>query len=164
MPPVTPSSTATATALPLESEAIFSSLNAVLLGWLLLALAPRWRYTAGVTLALGAGYSLLYAALALEAALEGDQPEGAGFGSLAAVQALFSKPRNVLAGWTHYIAYDLLIARGAVLDSHTRGVPWMLMTACLPLMLMVGPLGLVAYLGVASFYPSPQSKSQAKAD
>ena len=97
-------------------------------------------------------------------ALEGDQPEGAGFGSLAAVQALFSKPRNVLAGWTHYIAYDLLIARGAVLDSHTRGVPWMLMTACLPLMLMVGPLGLVAYLGVASFYPSPQSKSQAKAD
>ena len=146
-------------ALP-SSERIFASLNLVLVGWALLVVAPRWRHTGNATLGIALAYALLYALLAGEAALDEDQPEGGGFGSLAAVTALFSKPRNVLLGWTHYISYDLLIARGCVLDSLQRGVPWLVMALCLPVLLMLGPLGLVLYAVVASLYPMPVARQE----
>lgn len=142
--------------LPLQSDAAFQALNFVCVGWALLALAPRWQHTPKATLAIAAAYSALYAALVVEAALggAGEQPEGAGFGSLAAVVALVSKERNVLAGWTHYIAYDLLVARGCVLDARTRGVPWIMVSLLMPLFLLAGPVGLVAYLALAALYPA----------
>ena len=139
--------------LPLESDVAFEALNFVCVGWALLALAPRWRHTPKATLAIAAAYSALYAAFVVEAALS-SQPEGAGFGSLATVRALFSKERNVLAGWTHYIAYDLLVARGCVLDARTRGVPWVMVSLLMPLFLLTGPVGLVAYLALAALYPA----------
>ena len=93
--------------LPVESDTAFEALNLSLVGWVLLAFAPRWRRTPAITLAIAAASSVLYVCLAVEGVLggAGTQPEGAGFGSLQAVSALFSKERNVLAGWTHYIAY-----------------------------------------------------------
>lgn len=144
-----------ATLLPLSNESAFALLNGVLVGWVLLFLAPRWRYTPSATLAIGVGYTVVYTVLVLEAALPGAAPlpEGAGFGTLEAVQKLFAAPRAVLGGWTHYVAYDLLVARGCVLDALARGIPRLLWTATLPLLLMVGPAGLLAYVAIAAAYP-----------
>ncbi len=40
-----------------------------------------------------------------------------GFGSLAEVALLFSNPHILLAGWIHYLAFDLFIGGWEVRDA-----------------------------------------------
>ena len=51
-----------------------------------------------------------------------------------------------MAGWTHYIAFDLFVGRWIVMDSQQAGVPHIAVAWLLPLTLMAGPCGLAAYL------------------
>jgi hypothetical protein len=46
------------------------------------------------------------------------------------------------------IAFDLFVGRWAWLDSRERGVPSLVMAPLLVLTILLGPLGLAAYLGV----------------
>ena len=63
-------------------------------GWLLVLVAPRWR---GSQVAAGA-LIVRY------------MPGAAGgFDSLPAVATLFQHPGLLLAGWAHYLAFDLFI-------------------------------------------------------
>ena len=115
-------------------------------GWLALAaspLSPRLLLPLGgvaVPLALCALY-VACAALSLPGA------EG-GFGSLADVMILFTAPGAVLAGWVHYLAFDLLVGGWQVRDARARSVPHLAVLPCLFLTLMLGPVGLLAYLGL----------------
>ena len=43
-----------------------------------------------------------------------------GFGSLAEVMALFTMPEIALAGWIHYLAFDLFLGAGEVQDGAAR--------------------------------------------
>lgn len=129
----------------MDPETIFSLAGAAAMtGWAALALsplAPRWLLPYGgyvVPLAL----SGLYAALALWSL---PSAEG-GFGSLAEVAALFAAPSALLTGWVHYLAFDLLVGGWEVRDARVRGVPHWAVIPCLVLTLMLGPLGLLAYL------------------
>ncbi|MGC4082549.1 MAG: ABA4-like family protein [Vicinamibacterales bacterium] len=71
-----------------------------------------------------------------------------GFGSLAAVSLLFANDRLLLAGWLHYLAFDLLVGRWEAGDAAERGLsPW-LAAPCLALTFMFGPAGWLAYLVV----------------
>jgi Domain of unknown function (DUF4281) len=127
-----------------------------LLGWLLLlgalfapargAWRPRLLMLAGRVwpLVLAAGYA---AALL---AHWGSVP-GGGFGTLEQVAALFASPGNLLAGWVHYLAFDLFIGSWAVADAQARGLQgarrW-LMVPVLALIFMFGPVGLLLYFAV----------------
>ena len=71
-------------------------------------------------------------------------PDG-GFGSLVQVKALFTQDRAVLAGWVHYLAFDLFIGCWEVLDSRDRGINHFLVIPCLLLTFMFGPVGLLLY-------------------
>ena len=51
----------------------------------------------------------------------------------------------MLAGWTHYIAFDLMMARHVVIDSQSSGIPHLAIVWAIPLTLMAGPAGLFAY-------------------
>jgi hypothetical protein len=51
------------------------------------------------------------------------------------------------------IAFDLFVGRWSWLDSRTRGVPALIMSPVLLLTILLGPLGLLAYLLVRSRYP-----------
>ena len=42
---------------------------------------------------------------------------GAGFNSIAQVRALFSVDRALVAGWIHYLAFDLFIGSWEVRDA-----------------------------------------------
>ena len=101
----------------MTAEQVFSIGNTIaLLGWLLLVtLGPR-RWVA--PLITGAILPLLFAVLygSLLAAHWGETP-GGGFGSLAQVAALFSNPWLLLAGWVHYLAFDLFIGSWEVRDA-----------------------------------------------
>ena len=52
----------------------------------------------------------------------------------------------LLAGWLHYLAFDLFVGSWEVRDSRRVGVHHLLVIPCLFLTLMMGPVGLLAYL------------------
>ena len=128
-------------------EGIFSGLSTLaMIGWLALALAPLQRTLCVAfarTLAL-----LLAAAYLAQFFLTTETVDGGGFGSLAAVTALFSAPGNLMMGWTHYLAFDLFIGSWEVEDAAKAGVPHWLLLPCLFLTLMLGPIGLLLYFAI----------------
>ena len=71
-----------------------------------------------------------------------------GFGSLADVSLLFSEPALLLAGWVHYLAFDLFIGAWEVRDAQKHGVPHLLVVPCLILTFMLGPIGLLLYFAI----------------
>lgn len=117
----------------------------VLPAWLLLAFAPNWRYTDRLVHALW--IPVLLGSVYLIALVVGPEPaEGAGFSSLAGVMLIFTSPISVLAGWVHYLAFDLFVGAWQVRDAKRRGLSHWLVVPCLLATLMFGPLGLTAYL------------------
>ena len=115
---------------------------AVLPGWAILILAPRrWPVlnavpAVAIPLALSAGY----AALVL-VHFDAAAAAGGGFGSRAAVRALFADDWMLLAGWVHYLAFDLALGAMAAAAMDRAGVGRILQGAILPLVFLLGPLG-----------------------
>ncbi len=116
----------------------------VLPAWLLLVLLPKWAWTeklvfhAWIPALLASCYIFsFYSAHPL--------PEGSGFGSLEQVMIFFQSPYAALAGWIHYLAFDLFIGAWEVRDSQRRGVNHLLVVPCLILTLLAGPVGLLLY-------------------
>ena len=68
-----------------------------------------------------------------------------GFGSLAGVAQLFSNPWLLLAGWVHYLAFDLFIGSWEVRDARNRGIAHWMVIPCLALTFFFGPVGLLLY-------------------
>jgi hypothetical protein len=125
-------------------EAVFSMASTVVLpGWLLLVFAPRWRHTARLVCAvlIPGLLAVLYAALI---AARWGGAEG-GFSSLADVQKLFADPWILLAGWVHYLVFDLFIGAWEVRDAGRLGLPHLLVVPCLVLTFLFGPAGLLLY-------------------
>jgi hypothetical protein len=74
---------------------------------------------------------------------------GADFGSLAGVQALFGNPWWTLAGWLHYLAFDLLIGSWQSREALRIAMPRPLLLVCLFLTFMLGPIGWLLFVGSA---------------
>jgi hypothetical protein len=115
----------------------------VLPGWLLLLLVPRWRWgTDFVAPVLIPGLlALLYLGLMI-GNLSG--AEG-GFGSLDEVARLFQNRSLLLAGWIHYLAFDLFIGSWEVRDAQRLGIHHGLVMPCLVFTFLLGPVGLLLY-------------------
>ena len=132
-------------------DLIFTVANGfALLGWLLLAFAPRWRFTHAVVVS-GAMSLVLAGLYSVLLWMFHGTGEG-GFGSLLEVVKLFRQPAMVLAGWVHYLAFDLFIGGWELRDAQRRGVPHLLLLPCLGLTLMFGPVGLLLYFGVRRLF------------
>lgn len=130
----------------MSPEQIFSLAGALsMLGWAGLVLAPRWTITRDwlapvvVPLLIGVVYVTLMLTYIDRA------PEGGGFDSLAGVAALFSVEELLLAGWIHYLAFDLFVGAWEVKDAQEQGIHHLLVIPCLILTLMAGPGGLLLY-------------------
>jgi hypothetical protein len=114
---------------------------AVLPGWAILIFAPRGRWAwldAVPALILPFGLSALYTGVVLAHF----SASGSGFGSIADVRALFASDYGLLAGWVHYLAFDLMI--GAVM-AQRMDAAGLARTAQAPLLVLIflfGPLGL----------------------
>ena len=130
----------------MNPDLAFTIFNAAVIpAWLLLVLAPDREITHKLVHALWIPV-LLAVAYLTAFALNPASPEGGGFGSLEGVMILFTSPHAVLAGWIHYLAFDLFVGAWEVRDAARRGVPHLLVVPCLGLTLMLGPAGLMAYL------------------
>ncbi len=128
----------------MNPETAFSVLNAIALAsWLALIVRPqhplvrRWTHLGAPLL-----FAVVYVAIiAARAGRAGDD-----FSSLAGVATLFRDEWILLAGWVHYLAFDLLIGAWEVRDAELRGLPQWRVAPCLVLTFLFGPAGWLLYL------------------
>ena len=130
-------------------QQIFAITNTVaVVGWILLAVLPGRRWVTEVVTgkALPVFFAVVYVAIAVAVF-----PSAEGtFSTLDGVATLFSNPWLLLAGWLHYLAFDLLIGTWEARDARERGVPHLLLVPCLFTTLMFGPAGWLLYLAARS--------------
>lgn len=129
----------------MTAESLFSLAGTLVLpGWLLLFVLPRWQPVTCIvtTIVIPGALALLYSGLVLThwAGSQG------GFGSLAEVSQLFGNEYLLLAGWIHYLAFDLFIGSWEVRDAKRNGIPHLAIVPCLLLTFLFGPAGLLTYL------------------
>jgi Domain of unknown function (DUF4281) len=139
----------------MTADTLFSLGNFVATAaWLLLAAAPRRRWA---TLATGTFVPLMLS-LAYFAVLALHWGEGRGsFASLRGVSELFSNDWVLLAGWIHYLAFDLLVGTLEARDAIEHGIPRWLLLPCLLLTFLFGPIGWLAYNAVRAGFVGPRA-------
>lgn len=134
----------------MKAEQIFSIANLIALAaWILLAVAPRWSLTKKIIIS-GAIPLLLSVAYLILIVLFFGSAEG-GFSSLAGVMKLFTNEWAVLAGWIHYLAFDLLIGIWEVKDAQAKNISHWFVIPCLFLTFMLGPIGFLLYVVLRTF-------------
>ena len=67
------------------------------------------------------------------------------FNSLAGVMSLFTDKLGVVAGWAHYLAFDLFVGLWITSDAVKRGINRWLLLPCQILTFMFGPMGFLVY-------------------
>ena len=131
----------------MSPQQLFAVLNGIaIVGWVLLAAVPGRRWVTDVVTgtALPIVFALVYVAIVVTTF---GSAEGS-FSTLDGVASLFRNPWLLVAGWTHYLAFDLLIGTWETRDARDRGIPHLLLIPCLFLTLMFGPAGWLLYMGV----------------
>ncbi len=133
----------------MSPEIIFQTTNPLaLVGWILLLVAPlipKWSDRI-------AGYllpALLAVIYALMLVSHIGNVEG-GFGNLPEVMSLFTLPGLVMAGWLHYLAFDLFIGPWEVRTTRKEGIEHWMVIPCLALTLFAGPVGFLLFLALRS--------------
>jgi hypothetical protein len=132
----------------MNPSAIFSLVNGIaLIAWLALMVRPRHAW---VTRLAGWIVPMVFALVyAVIIALRIGRVEG-DFSSLAGVAALFRDPWVLLAGWVHYLAFDLLTGVWETKDAAMRNIPHLRVVPCLILTFLFGPVGWLLYVLVRS--------------
>jgi len=106
---------------------------------------PKWKVTRFlidykvIPLALSILYAI-YISIAMQ------MGGGMDFGSLASVMDLFTEENAVLAGWVHYLAFDLVVGMWMLDQNRKLGIHQLLMAPCLFATFMLGPLGFLLFV------------------
>ena len=130
-----------------------------MLGWAILIFAPRGIRWLDMLprLVIPLGLAVVYSGLALGFMYQ----SGGGFGSIAAVRTLFASDPVLLAGWVHYLAFDLLIGGFVAARLDAAGVARLVQAPVLVAIFMLGPLGLLMGLlteaGARGRFPVPHT-------
>lgn len=134
----------------MDPAIVFSAANKLAMaGWLAMLVAPRTRLVIWWICGLGipALFSALYTLFML---LYAPHAEG-GFSSLAEVALLFRHDGVLLAGWVHYLAFDMFIGAWMCRIAAAEQMnPWAV-RLCLPPTFLVGPVGLLLFLMLRFF-------------
>jgi len=146
-------------------DTIFSGCSALAtLGWLGLAVLPGQRWVVEIVARMVIPLAIACVYFFLMVTHYGEAPTGAGFGSLDGVAALFTVRGLLLAGWIHYLAFDLFVGSWEVSDARASGIHHLWVVPCLFATFMVGPIGLALYFvvkGVHRLVRSPASEQPA---
>ncbi len=73
-------------------------------------------------------------------------PDASGFASLDALVSTFSVKEAVVAGWAHYLVFDLFVGAWIARDAQRVGINPFVVAPTLLLTFVVGPIGLLSYL------------------
>lgn len=139
----------------------FSYANAIAMaGWLALLLLPRWPVL--VSLLKFGLIGLLSIAYAVLIMVYFFRVEGGGFGSIAEVRQLFLSDGGLLAGWIHYLAFDLFIGLWIAERADRASLSRLLQAPILIATFMFGPVGLLMFYatrGAQTLLPSAAARS-----
>ena len=126
-------------------EQLFASASVLaMLGWCILVFFPRgWKWLNPVAsmlipLVLSVLYSVLIARYFFSA-------EG-GFDTLVNVQRLFTYPAVALAGWVHYLAFDLFLGGVIAKQADEIGLSRLIQAPIFLLTFMFGPFGYLLFM------------------
>ena len=122
-----------------------------MLGWFVLILLPRrWPFVLWLPrYIIPFGLSLLYAGLAMSHFFS---VEGGGYGSLDQVRTLLGKEEMLLAGWVHYLAFDLFIGGWIAVEADRIGMSRLIQAPILVATFLFGPVGLATFLAMRTGY------------
>lgn len=130
-------------------ESLFGMANTLaMLGWAALILLPRWQILRralrdGLVTLLAVAYVTLILGYFF-------QIEGGGFDSIATVRTLFASDPVLLAGWFHYLAFDLFVGIWIAGRADEIALSRFLQAPILVATLMFGPLGLLLFYAALS--------------
>src|SRR4051794_28221245 len=127
-------------------DSIFSICgNLAMLGWIGLALLPGQRLVVEVLARMVIPLAIACAYVFLMVTNYPSAPADANFGSLDGIASLFTVRGLLLAGWIHYLAFDLFVGSWEVSDARANGIHHLFVVPCLFLTFMAGPAGLALY-------------------
>lgn len=120
--------------------------------WLLMLILPNWRITRWLVKSKMVIVILCFVYLFYIIG-HFDWKSFSDFGSLEGIKALFANDNLLLAGWIHYLAFDLFAGSWIWQNAKTRHVPHAWVVPSLLLCFIMGPVGLLFYLGARLLYP-----------
>ncbi len=130
---------------------VFSIANTTALPmWLLMIILPKWKVTRFlidykiIPLLL----AIVYAIYIVMAMLDGPAMD---FGSLESVMALFTSENAVVAGWVHYLVFDMLVGMWMLDQNKGLKLHPIIMAPCLILTFMLGPVGFILFMSIRAF-------------
>jgi hypothetical protein len=118
----------------------------VLTGWLLLLVAPKWKYTSRIsTYICVLLLSVIYSIIIIHT-LSGF--DWRSFSTLQNVRQLFQSDEALLAGWIHYLAFDLFMGVYILKQTQEYKIPHLFNLFLLPLTFLFGPLGYTVFMSI----------------
>jgi hypothetical protein len=134
-------------------EQLFSLASmAAMIGWAGLILAPRHHLViGGLRYGLIGALSVTYTVLIM---LYFFRVEGGGFNSIAEVRALFLADGGLVAGWVHYLAFDLFIGIWIAEAADRAGMSRLMQAPILIATFMFGPIGLLLFMVARIIQPA----------
>jgi hypothetical protein len=144
----------------METETIFRIANSVaVVGWLFLLASPfvpkiaHYVSAAAIPLLLAIVYSSLV--MAFWSSGQG------GFDSLEHVAELFRSPELLLAGWIHYLAFDLFVGAWIAGKARENAIAFWAVIPCLVLTFLFGPAGFLLFSAISAAKSAPSLKGAA---
>ncbi|TLF45762.1 ABA4-like family protein [Maribacter aurantiacus] len=134
---------------------VFSLANILVLPmWVLMIFLPKWRPTGFLidNKIIPIVLSGLYVFYILQVLISNGMMD---FGSLKSVMELFTIENAALAGWIHYLAFDLLIGMWMIDQNKDLNLHQVLMAPCLFLTFMFGPLGFLLFMVLKGLKSNP---------
>lgn len=131
----------------MNASTIFQAANSfAMIGWLFLLIFPNWKYTkasivTGIVLVLAFCYSFF-----ILKDIATFNPNS--FNTIEGVKLLFQKDEALLAGWIHYLAFDLFTGLYIVENAPKYGISRLIVSIILPFTFMFGPMGLALFFTV----------------
>ena len=128
----------------MDPEKIFSLAGIIAtVGWIVLIFLPFWKnrdeYVLGFIIVL---LAILYSWIIIT---NFDKDILSNFSTLAGVSELFSNRTLLLAGWVHYLAFDLLAGIYIIRNAAKNGIQHWLIAPILLLTFLFGPFGFLLY-------------------
>lgn len=112
--------------------------------WILMIFFPKWKVTNYlisfkiVPIIL----SFIYTIYIINAISISGMPD---YGNLDSVMKLFTEENAVLAGWVHYLAFDLIIGMWILNASKKLNIHQLIIAPCLFATFMFGPVGFLLF-------------------
>ena len=128
----------------MDTTTIFKIVNNIaMLAWLFLLIVPKWKYTIPSVVSFIIFFLSISYTFIIIKALPLIKPDV--FSSLSSIRNLFANDTTLLAGWIHYLAFDLFVGVYIVKEAQKYFIHRSIVTILLPLTFLFGPIGYVAF-------------------